>query len=302
MKHKFELSLLCAGFGLLTPIMAPAAAPPECTPAQLTGLPEANSASYTYPGGGPDQLKSAFADLAAKAKTKRPDGELDGVITGEELYYPFGALERYGFRLKLVVGVDGRISCASLLPLFDGEPQPEWTPQRRELAELLPKWRFMPYLSGGRPVPVIAVTRVMEYEMPQTHVPMPAGDTSQVVIIQDMPYFGYHLELHGNGDAVISWSRPDFPSGPVHYHVDPSDVAHILKEAEDTDFWSLRDVYPQTPKTPGDYASRIEITLGGVTKSVTDYDDPESGMPRDGHFLAWAIRHDVPMGPGAQRE
>ncbi|HVZ28873.1 MAG TPA: hypothetical protein VG839_00665 [Asticcacaulis sp.] len=284
--------MVVTGMALSFPI-GTLAALPECSLEQTAGLPEASEASFGSVGYEPKDIDRSFAELVA-SENKR-DNQLDGVVTGLKIDYPFGSMERYGFRLKFVVGADGRVDCASLMPFKDGEPRPEWTPQRHKWAEFVPMWRFMPYLSDGKAVPVMAEFRVMEYELPKAHVPMPSGDPSQVVIIQDMPYFGYHVELHGNGD-VVYWSiQPGDKKVLQARHIDPKFVAYILKEAEDADFWSLRDVYPKNSKKPGDYASRIEIRLGGVTKSVTDYDDQESGMPEAGHFLAWGIRHDVPF-------
>ncbi len=289
MRPYLHAVLLTTALVLAIPAAALAFTPPPCTDADLANAVKPGSASMQNTNTTAD-IAYVFADLKPSAAEDR----LDGVSSGTDIYYPFDTMTSFGFTVKVVVATNGRARCIALAPNYGRTIQPQWNAQRRAWARDISKWRFHPLVHDGKPVAAVTDFEVYEYELPKAEVPMPAGDPTQVVIIQDMPVFGYHVELHGDGRALYSSNRPDYVLGPQAYHVDPKAVAHVLQDAADADFWSLRDSYPADAAPSDPYESRIEITLGGVTKSLIDHSGGmNSGLTRDGHFFAYGIRHTV---------
>ncbi|ESQ82000.1 hypothetical protein AEAC466_18965 [Asticcacaulis sp. AC466] len=292
MENKLYRFLVTAALGLATPGAAMAAMPPDCTPTDIATAFRPASASFRN-ARSPDDIDRAFSELEPSSEFPA----LEGIITDPEIYYRFDTTTQFGFRAQLIVGVNGRVRCFALAPTYGQTTQPELTAQRRTWANEISRWRFRPLVIDGKPTEAIADLDVREYELPQREIPMPDGDVHQVTIIQDMPYFGYRIEVHGDGRAIYSDTSPYYFLGPQAYTVDPKSVARLLHEAQAADFWSLRDVYPPHAENKGRYISRIEITLGGKTKSLTEYDQKTgTGLPPDGHFLAFGVRHVIDMG------
>ena len=209
--------------------------------------------------------------------------------------YPMGSLDIYGFDLTFVVGENGRIVCASVKPAYRATG-PALNDARKKFLEEASSWRFEPYVIDGKATPVIETVQVREEELPQAHVAMPAGDPRMVTITQDMRpwlanYTPYHVELHGDGTAIYKSAMADDPLGPQTYRVDAKAVTGLVKLAEAADFWSLRDHYRRSPNADKDDVSfeRVNITLGGVTKSLTDYFGDDAGLSAEANHLQTAV-------------
>jgi len=292
MEIRFHRAIALAGIAIAAPEIALASIPAECNQSDLAAAVAPREASFR--GTSAHGIARMFSSLPPATE----DAVLDGVITPSEIYYPFNTVAEFGFRLKLIVGLNGRVRCIALAPLWGKDVQPEWNAQRRTWAEQISKWRFRPFLVDGKAKEAVTDVSVDEYELPERHVSMPKGDKSQVTIIQDMPLFGYRIEVHGDGRAIYSSPLPYYFLGPQAYTVDPESVALLLRQAADADFWSLRDVYPANADGKGELISRIEITLGGKTKSLTEYEQQAgTGLLRDAHFLAFGVRHIIDLGP-----
>ena len=282
---------LSMGLALGAPAAALAALP-ECTATDTAGLPNPGTA-ISSPG--PGQAATPAAGDGNESSPNENYGPLSqGMLRGKFdlpiLDYPFDSdVDAYGFTLQFVVDVDGRVTCASIDNTYQ-DVKRGWNPQRKAFLQIVADWRFTPYQVDGKPSAALGSVQIDEDELPRVHVPMPQGDPGQVVIIHDMPAFGYHLELHGDGSAVYSSLRDGGYLGPQAYRVDPAAVAEILKQAEEADFWSLRDVYPPHAQTT-QHMSRLEITLGGKTKSLTDDGNRGNGMTIEAGGLEYGIRH-----------
>jgi ankyrin repeat protein len=251
--------------------LAPAhAAPPVCTSTALADLP---SPGYSF--GNVKSKESYFF---------KGQEFLTALFSMPAIQYPFGSLNVYGFDLTFVVGVDGKVECASVKPEYRATG-PTLNTARKTFLENVSAWRFAPYVIDGKASRVVETFQIIEEELPRTHIDMPVGDPKTVTITQDVhPWlasFGpYHVELHGDGTAIYTSQSPDDPLGPQSYRVEPKAVTALVNEAKAADFWSLRDRYisPNVAKDDTSF-ERLNITLGGVTKSLTDHSEHESGIP-----------------------
>lgn len=265
--------------------------PAECSQRDYAGAVRPEEASFSGTKSA-DDIDKMFSGVRPTTE----DAVLDGAITRSEIYYPFDTTTEFGFRLRLIVGLNGRVRCIALAPAWGSDVQPGWNAQRRTWAEDISKWRFRPFLVDGQAREAVTEIHVEEYELSERHVPMPKGDARQVKISQDMPYFGYRIELHGDGRAIYSSPDPYYFLGPQAYKVDPESVAQLLQQAADADFWSLRDVYPRNADGKGELISRMEITLGGKTKSLAEYEqEGGTGLLREAHFLPFGVRHIIDL-------
>ncbi len=269
--------LVSAALGITAPAIA---APPPCTEAMIADLP---SAGIGF--GGPDPAADAF-----NARNHRPP-VLHALFEEPVVRYPFDGRERFGFDLTFAVGPDGKVVCASIKPPY-GETGPTLTDERKAFLDAIDGWRFMPYLQDGHPAAVVETLQIDEAEIPVRHVEMPAGDATQVTVTQDnrpqmANYTPYHVELHGDGTAIYTSLDPDDVLGPQTYHVDAKAVQALIDKARDADFWSLPDRFDAPKGSLGDDRSfeRINITLGGVTKSLTDHQDLTTGLPKKAQAL-----------------
>ena len=277
MRHISAFIIIC-GLALASPV---GAVVPQCTAEQTTDLP---SPGIAWVG-----ATSPLPAMLAK------HGVIKALFDLPVIQYPYGSRSRYGFQLTYVVGVDGKVACATLSPSY-GDTQPVMTEQRARFLEQMEAWRFEPFLLDGKPSAVTERYEINEEELPQTHVAPPPGDPAGVVITQEerpeMASFGpYHVELHGDGTAIYLSLDPDDPLGPQSYHVDPKAVQALVARAGAADFWSLRDVYPDAPGSLGDAPDyvRTNITLGGSSKSLTHHWGQETGMPEKARALSGAV-------------
>ncbi|HVZ29478.1 MAG TPA: ankyrin repeat domain-containing protein [Asticcacaulis sp.] len=272
MRHHYFVPLL----GLLAMAAFPAmAAARPCVEADLAGAYAPNGYSYvSVPEGTPP------ADLAEDVKRNTLVGFFDMPV----IKYPYGSLKTYGVSIRLIVGVDGRVRCASLAP-FRGGDEPEMNDQRKAFLDKVSGWRFLPYQLDGEVTPVAAEIPVFEEELPGKHVDMPAGDPAQMTVAYDVHggMYGpsYHVELHGDGTAFFMSTAKDDPLGPQVYQVDPKAVQALLADARAVDFWSLRDLYREAPDVFPSNFTRIGITVGGISKSVTGHEASDAGEPGD---------------------
>ena len=261
-------SIVVAGFAFISPANA---APPVCTAAAIENLP---SPGYT------------FGEVKGKQSSYFKGQQfLTALFSMPSIQYPFGSLNVYGFNLTFVVGADGKVECASVKPEYRATG-PALNEVRKKFLENVSYWKFVPYMVDGKAARVLETFQIVEEELPRAHIDMPVGDPKTVTITQDVhPWlasFGpYHVELHGDGTAIYMSQSPDDPLGPQSYRVDPKAVMTLVTEAKAADFWSLRDRYfsPNVEKDDTSF-ERLNITLGGVTKSLTDHSEHESGLPQ----------------------
>lgn len=264
-------------------ILALVAAPVSAAPLPCTDAMTANLPSPALEWGDPNPSADRFFARSGMQA-------IHVLFQPPTLQYPFGSRDRLGVDVTFVVGPDGRVTCASLQSLNQKYPV-ELTDQRRALLEAIPDWRFEPFVDDGRPVSVVETLSISEEEQPLRHVDPPIGDSKEVTITQDVhpqmaSYGPYHVELHGDGTAIYTAFASDDVLGPQTYHVDAAHVQAIVAKLAEADFWSLRDRYRDIDDLgDGRDFNRLNVTLGGVTKSLTDDGGEMSGLPRKARDL-----------------
>lgn len=272
---------LVAAYGCLSASMAMAGAPPECTEAMLVDAVHSKSIS--------------FGAAAKEGPWLSKDNNLEMPFEPPTLEYPYNSLNVYGFNLTFVVDPAGKIECASIKPAYRSTG-PVVNAMRQRFLEDMSTWQIKPFLVDGKPVQVTASLPIDEEELPQTHVAKPDGEPAQVTITQDnwpwiATFYAYHVELHGDGTAMYTPRDPADPLGPQSYRVDPKAVQALVAKAEQVDFWSLRDQYRSPNITDKNWLvlERLNLTLGGNTKSLTDMNGGQAGMPKK----VKTLQHDV---------
>lgn len=245
---------------------------PACTDATMADLPSPGVSFHTNPGADFKLTPWMLAHPGVEAEFPVP-----------VVKHPFGTLPIHGFELDFVIDEGGGLICVSPVSDYYGE-QFVLDDARRTFLAGVSAWHFKPFLIDGKPARVQAHLLINEEELPQNHVDAPPGDPAQVTITQDQyPQFAsfgpYHVELHGDGTAIYTSGYSDDPLGPQTYHVNPLAVQGIVAKAAAADFWSLRDLYRRAGENDGSSFERLNITVGGVTKSLTDRDFAGSGLP-----------------------
>lgn len=254
---------------------------PECAEVTLDDLPE------------PGISFAVMQRIAAKPTVwEQTHPTVEAEFPPPVVKHPYGTLPEHGFEIRLVVSADGVPICALATSTYYGAPVIMDEPRRALMAEV-PGWRFKPFLVDGRPSRIAVRMMINEDELPEAHVDRPKGDVAEVTITQDerpwMATFGaYHVELHGDGTAIYTSGDADDLLGPQTYHVDPKAVQGVVAKAETADFWSLRDAYRE-PGSDGFSFERINITLGGVTKSLTDDGPSPTGMSAEAAHLQFDV-------------
>lgn len=269
MIYRYLLPILAA----LTFISAPAlagVAPRPCVAADYTDLPRLSAVSFK---------DGKVPDLSGLGKYQ--DSILIALFTPPELKYPYGSLDSYGVYVRVVVGVDGRVVCAALQSPEYGKTA-TMNYQRQAVLDSAGDWRFKPAMERGQLTAAVTSISIAEEELPRSHVAPPAGDPA-LMTLSLTSRFGsfkaYHVELHGDGTAIYASEDPDDPMGPQTYSLAPADVQGLIKAAGAADFWSLRDLYRDAPDYFSSSLQQYSLTLGGKTKSVTDYITGRSGTP-----------------------
>lgn len=283
-----------AGLLVAGPVFA--AAPPVCTEADMADVPRPARIRWRTQDTLPITAKLPVEDdaqLAAVLATinASPKESLDLPFAPPILKYPYGSLESYGFNLTFVVSETGRVTCALMAPTFPATPF-SMNYKREGLLAETGEWRFKPYLIDGKPSRVVVKLRINEEELPKSHVPMPSGNPADVTITQDMRYGksrNYHVEIHGDGTAIYTSTDIWDVLGPQSYRVDPKKVQALVGQVADSDFWSLRDQYGDWSGTYAEDFDRTNVTVGGKTKSLTNYNDWDTGMPEAAQDLSYAV-------------
>lgn len=270
--HRFLVPIL-GGLAFATSPAFAGSAPRPCTAADYVN---------TYAPAGYSFLNAPDGKPPTDLPKELKQDTVIGFFGMPTIKYPYGSLKKYGVSVKLIVGVQGRVTCAALAPLRGGDA-PAINAQRKAFMEAVGEWRFMPFQLDGDATPVAMEMPVFEEEMPDKHVDMPAGDPTQMTLVYDRHGGSYgpsfHVELHGDGAAFFMQTEQDDALGPQVYRVDPKTVQALLSDAGSVDFWSLRDLYREDPTDFPANFSRVSITIGGVTKSVTGYETSDAGEP-----------------------
>lgn len=263
-----------AALAMALTAMPASAALPSCTDAMTANLP---SPAMSWGNSAPSTDRF-FARTGMQA--------IHLLFQPPVLQYSFGTRDRFGIDVTFVVGPDGHVTCASLQSSNQTHPV-ELTDQRRALLDAIPDWRFEPFLDDGHPVSVVETLSISEEEQPLRHIDPPVGDPKEVTITQDVhpqmaSYGPYHVELHGDGTAIYSSFDPNDVLGPQTYHIDAARVQALVAKLAEADFWSLRDRYRDIDDLgDGRDFDRLNVTLGGVTKSLTDDGGNMSGLSRN---------------------
>ncbi len=260
---------------------------PECTEVMLADL-----QSPTVTRGGNGQVSDVNDKLLQRVSRGRP--MLVARFKETAIKYPFGSLNVYGFTLTYVVDENGRTACATIKPVYRFEGT-VLNAQRLAFLDEVSRWQFDPYVIDGKAVRVRETFPVREEELPKAHIPPPSGDPAQVTITQYVrPFYAnygpYHVELHGDGTAIYTSGADDDPLGPQTYHVDAKAVVALVAKASAVDFWSLRDQYRSINRLKYDEAfDRVNITLGGVTKSLTTMNADDAGLSYEAEKLTMDV-------------
>lgn len=263
------LLILAVGFISVTHAVAAESVPPECTKDAMIGV--------RYPYG------ISFKDSGETEMWKAFGTPLELPFEPPVLEYPYDSLNVYGFELTFVVGTTGRVECASIKPAYRSTG-PAINPVRYNFLKQVATWQVNPYIIDGKPARAATTLPIEEIELPLKHSSKPIGNPAEATITQDyVPYlanFGpYHVELHGDGTAIYTSRALNDPLGPQSYRVDANAVRQLISKAEGADFWSLRDLYRSVNRFGDDVSyERLNITLGGVTKSLTDMGGRDAGL------------------------
>jgi hypothetical protein len=118
---------------------------------------------------------------------------------------------------------------------------------------------------------------------PKHHTPVPSGPLSGVRItlsrgacLGDCPI--YKVTLFGDGHGVYEGRFFVLTSGTRRFDVPPQTLQCLVDAFRKADFWSLSDRYvAQITDNP---SYEVSLTVGGQTKTVTDYIGQLVGMPR----------------------
>jgi hypothetical protein len=118
---------------------------------------------------------------------------------------------------------------------------------------------------------------------PGPHVPMPQGDLQSIVIrLERSGCFGtcpdYSVEITGKGAVSYDGLGNVLVRGKHHYTVGTDVVQRLADQVRRAEFWSLRDDYSSQITDQSTY--KLTVTIGGLTKAVTDYVGADVGMPQ----------------------
>lgn len=117
---------------------------------------------------------------------------------------------------------------------------------------------------------------------PGPHVPTPQGELQSIVIRLDRDAcYGscpaYSVEIAGNGAVSYDGRGGVLLRGKHHYTLGADVVQGLADQFRRADFWSLRDDY--TAQVSDNPTYKLTLTIGGQTKTVTDYVGGAVGMP-----------------------
>jgi len=161
--------------------------------------------------------------------------------------------------------------------------------------EAVRRTRYKPFLREGKAVPAVFVdyVQVLPRERPATRpVPMPAADpaTAQVTMVRTACYGTcpvYQVTLEGSGRVTWQGGSHVAIPGTVTYQVPPQDVAGLVTQFGQANFFALEDSY-RAQITDGP-TTTLTLRLSDKTKSVKDYIGYAVGMPMNVEQLEKAI-------------
>jgi hypothetical protein len=124
--------------------------------------------------------------------------------------------------------------------------------------------------------PLVAVKR------PMRHVPFPEGPLESVRIsLSRGPCYGscpyYSIELKGDGSGHYTGHSDVLVVGHHASDVSPTSIQCLLTHFKQADFWSLPDGYNADVTDISMYT--VTLTIGGQTKTISDYGDSAEGTP-----------------------
>jgi hypothetical protein len=147
-------------------------------------------------------------------------------------------------------------------------------------------WKYKPFEKNGKPV----AARFEDYirvlppeDLPKAHVPFPQVHDGNAlrIALRRTPCFGscpaYQVEIAGDGTVTYVGSSNVLLKGEHHDHVSRDAVLQMVDAFRKADFFSLKDTYMLGATDLPTYI--ISITIDGRTKSVTDYEGEQVGMP-----------------------
>lgn len=185
---------------------------------------------------------------------------------------------RWGFRVFLIVGADGKPSCVQAETL-----KALSTPQRKAFLDDVANWRYQPFVREGQAVPIAVSEDIFEEQAPAKHIPMPDGPVGDAVItlsregcFSTCP--AYSVKVNGRGDVVFDGQTYVVLPGKHAYTVPAEDVARLIQAARDLDIWSMKDRYTQSRLIASQYD--LSITIGGRAKTIVDDGGGNIGMPK----------------------
>ncbi len=132
----------------------------------------------------------------------------------------------------------------------------------------------------------------VRHSPPAHHINIPDGPIDGVrIVLERTGCFGtcpsYRVELRGTGEVLFHGDGfVTFP-GDHQTRVSPQVLECLLQDFRMADFWSLDSEYVANVTDLPTY--KISLTVGGKTKSLTDYAGQSAGMPTAVTALEQAI-------------
>ena len=201
-------------------------------------------------------------------------------------------------QLEAVADENGDVTYVHVTSTYDDGLYPGWEEFFPKAIDVAKSWKFRSFERNGKPV----AARFLEYvnivppeQLPTTHVPFPEiQDWNKLQItLERTSCFGtcpaYKVEIHGDGSMVYTGTRFVPITGEHRDHISREAVEQIVEAFRRADYFSLRDKYIQSVTDNATY--RTSISIGGQTKSVTNYVGEEVGMPQTVTDLENAIDH-----------
>ena len=248
-------------------------------------------------------LAAHAAPETAKVRVCAP-GELpqyydadEGQVTAHRRFdlpvitYPFTAKPRapdtLGLALELLIDTTGHVACYTRPNATDTEPAAPLTAEQQPVIDSLGSWTYAPFTDAkGAPITAYIREDVYEEERYRTIVPLPDGPAESFsVTLERSNCFGpcpaYSVTVKGpkNGKAkVLFWgSQNSDVMGKYSYSIDPEAVTALIGAAKQTNIWSARNRY--VAKVYDDATYKMTLSIGGKTKTITDYGGTRIGMP-----------------------
>ena len=184
------------------------------------------------------------------------------------------------------VGVDGRMTGIRVFIGYGDLPFTQVLEIKRKVAGEARTWRFKPFEKNGRPTPTtvgVYVPILPLERLPTRHVAFPTGDAATAsIMLERTACYGtcpvYEVTIDGAGAVRYEGVGWVAVRGVQTGKVDPARVAALVERFRGADFFSLGDRY-YFPVTDNP-TQCLTITIGGRSKTVTDYVGQAVGMPQ----------------------